>query len=33
LYLFLKVAYLPLPRGVGYMDTLTVSLYRMLGVF
>ena len=33
LYLFLKVAYLPLPRGVGYMDTLTVSLYRMLGIF
>ncbi len=33
LYLFLKVAYLPLPRGVGYMDTLTVGLYRLLGIF
>ena len=33
LYLFLSVAYLPLPRGVGSMDTLTVSLYRLLGIF
>lgn len=33
LYLFLKVSYLPLPRGIGFMDTLTVSLYRFLGIF
>ena len=33
LYLFLSVAYLPLPRGTGYMDTLTVGLYRALGIF
>ena len=33
LYLFLKVAYLPLPRGIGYMDTLTVNVYRTLGIF
>lgn len=33
LYLFLKVAYLPLPRGVGVFDTLTVDLYRFLGIF
>ena len=33
LYLFLSVAYLPLPRGVGSMDTLTVNLYRLLGIF
>ena len=33
LYLFLSVAYLPLPRGVGAMDTLTVNLYRLLGIF
>ena len=33
LYLFLSVAYLPLPRGVGAMDTLTVNLYRILGIF
>lgn len=33
LYLFLKVAYLPLPRGQGWMDTLTVGLYQFLGIF
>ena len=33
LYLFLKVAYLPLPRGVGYLDTLTVNIYHLLGIF
>jgi putative tricarboxylic transport membrane protein len=33
LYLFLKVAYLPLPRGVGFMDEITVGLYRFLGIF
>lgn len=33
LFLFLKVAYLPLPRGVGFMDKLTVTLYQFLGIF
>ncbi len=33
LYLFLKIAYLPLPRGVGFMDTLTVNLCQYLGIF
>ena len=33
LYLFLKVAYLPLPRGSGFMDTFTVQLYRILRIF
>ena len=33
LYLFLKVAYLPLPRGVGYMDSLTVQLYHFLRIY
>ena len=33
LYLFLKVAYLPLPRGIGIMDTVTVSIYRFLGIY
>ena len=33
LYLFLKVAYLPLPRGVGFMDALTVQLYHFLRIF
>ena len=33
LYLFLKVAYLPPPRGVGFMDTLTVQLYHLLRIY
>ena len=33
LYLFLKVAYLPLPRGIGIMDTITVGIYRFLGIY
>ena len=33
LYLFLKVAYLPLPRGIGFMDTLTVNLYHLLRIY
>lgn len=33
LYLFLKVAYLPLPRGIGIFDTTTVNLYRLMGIY
>lgn len=33
LYLFLWIAYLPLPRGVGVFDALTVGLYRMFGIY
>ena len=33
LYLFLKVAYLPLPRGSGFMDTMTVHLYQFLRIY
>lgn len=33
LYLFLKVAYLPLPRGTGWMETFTIALYQYLGIF
>ena len=33
LYLFVKVAYTPLPRGSGVFDALTVELYRVLGIF
>ena len=33
LYLFLKVAYLPLPRGVGFMDAVTVQLYHFLRIY
>lgn len=33
LYLFVKVAYTPLPRGEGIFDTMTILLYRLLGIF
>jgi hypothetical protein len=33
LYLFVRVVYLPLPKGDGPFETLTVGLYRLLGIF
>ncbi len=30
LYLFVKVVYLPLPRGYWFFDDLTIFLYRIL---
>lgn len=33
LYLLVKVAYLPLPRGVGFFNTATLKLYEWLGIF
>ena len=33
LYVFVKVAYTPLPRGSGLFDTLSIALYRLLGIF
>lgn len=33
LYLFLKFAYLPMPKGTGWMERLTVALYELLGLF
>jgi putative tricarboxylic transport membrane protein len=33
LYIFVKVVYLPLPKGVGVFEGLTVNLYRLLGIF
>ncbi len=33
LYLFVKVVYLPLPKGAGPFETVTLSLYRLLGIF
>lgn len=33
LYLFVKVVYLPLPKGAGVMEDLTILLYRLLGIF
>jgi hypothetical protein len=33
LYLFVKVVYLPLPKGAGVMEDLTIALYRLLRIF
>jgi hypothetical protein len=33
LYSFVKVAYTPLPRGEGVFDTVTLAIYRVLGIF
>lgn len=33
LYLFVKVVYLPLPRGAGVFLDATLALYRLLGLF
>ncbi|MGH2393919.1 MAG: tripartite tricarboxylate transporter TctB family protein [Candidatus Limnocylindria bacterium] len=33
LYLFVKVVYLPLPKGAGPFEAVTLSLYRLLGIF
>ncbi len=33
LYVFAKLVYLPLPRGAGTVEDLTLALYRLLGIF
>ena len=33
LYLFVKAVYIPLPRGEGIFEDLTISLYRLLRIF
>ncbi|HSE92971.1 MAG TPA: tripartite tricarboxylate transporter TctB family protein [Methylomirabilota bacterium] len=33
LYLFVKVVYLPLPKGAGPFEAVTLALYRALGIF
>jgi hypothetical protein len=33
LYLFVKVVYLPLPKGTGPFETVTLALYRALRLF
>ena len=33
LYLFVKVVYLPLPKGAGALDDFTILLYRLLRIF
>lgn len=32
LYLFVKVVYLPLPKGMGFFEDITLFLYRLLGI-
>ncbi len=33
LYVFVRVVYLPLPKGAGALETATIALYRALGIF
>lgn len=33
LYLFVKVVYLPLPKGDGFFEAVTLALYRLLHIF
>jgi putative tricarboxylic transport membrane protein len=33
LYLFIKLVYLPLPKGAGAVEAVTLALYRALGIF
>lgn len=33
LYIFVKVVYLPLPKGAGPFENVTLALYRALGIF
>ena len=33
LYVFIKVVYLPLPKGAGAAEGVTLALYRLLGIF
>jgi putative tricarboxylic transport membrane protein len=33
IYLFIKVVYLPLPKGEGPFEGLSLALYRLLGIF
>jgi hypothetical protein len=33
LYVFVRVVYLPLPKGAGPLEDVTVALYRVLGIF
>jgi putative tricarboxylic transport membrane protein len=33
LYVFIKVVYLPLPKGAGPFEAVTLALYRALGIF
>ena len=33
LYVFVKLTTLPLERGIGVFDSVTVALYRVLGIY
>jgi len=33
LYLFIKLVYLPLPKGEGPFEAVSLALYRALGIF
>lgn len=33
LYVFVRIVYLPLPKGAGAVEDVTIALYRLLGIF
>ena len=33
LYVFVRVVYLPLPKGLGPFEGITIAVYRLLGIF
>ena len=33
LYTFIKLVYLPFPKGAGPFERVTLALYRVLGIF
>lgn len=33
LYVFVRIVYLPLPKGAGAIENVTIALYRLLGIF
>ena len=33
LYVFIRIVYLPLPKGAGAVENVTIALYRLLGIF
>ena len=33
MYVFVKLALMPLDRGVGVLDNFTIGLFRLLGIY
>ena len=33
LYTFVKLAYVPLPMGMGFIEDINIAIYKLLGIF